>query len=322
MSEVQLTPFQNAVSGSLGALFANTLIFPLDVIKTRIQVQPSKTILAKSKNQHYDEVNHFILKDVFDAFWKIFKEEGLLGLYSGLLAGLTGTVIQNFAYFYAYGLIRGSYAKRVKEISTPMELFLGGLSGASSQLFTLPIGVLTTRQQTSLKHDKKSFIQTVQSIINEDGIRGFWRGLRASLVLCVNPAITYGCFEKLKKTVLNRKGRESPVLGSFEAFVLGAISKTLATIVTYPYIMAKVRLQYKPPSNLSPTEIKKLKYKSAVEVLTKVVKEHGILGWYKGMQTQITKAVFCQAILFMLKEQFNMWTVLLFALASKRKLKN
>lgn len=62
-------------------------------------------------------------------------------------AGLFGTVASNFAYFYWYSLIRGSYMKRVpgKELSTATELALGALAGALSQLFTLPIAVVTTR---------------------------------------------------------------------------------------------------------------------------------------------------------------------------------
>lgn len=219
-SQEPLSPFQNAVSGSLGALFANTLVFPLDVIKTRMQVQPHKQLQGDAP--YY--------KSVSDAFLKILKSEGVFGLYSGLFAGLSGTVVQNFAYFYCYGLIRGGYAKTHANISTGMELFLGGLSGAASQFFTLPIAVVTTRQQTTPAHEKLSFKDTVVAIVQEDGLQGLWKGLRASLVLCVNPAITYGAFERLKALLL--RNRDSDSLTSIEAFSIGALSKTLATIVT------------------------------------------------------------------------------------------
>ncbi len=90
----QLTPFGNACSGALGALFANSLVFPLDVyvyshsaypvrIKTRMQVQ-----LHKAHAEHYT--------DAIDAFVKILQNEGVKGLYSGLSAGLGGTVAQVF----------------------------------------------------------------------------------------------------------------------------------------------------------------------------------------------------------------------------------
>lgn len=71
--------------------------------------------------------------------------------------------------------------------------------------------------------------------------------------------------------------------------------------------MAKVRLQWKPSKalqgNLSQSDLDAIKYKSAVDVLKRVFKAEGLLGWYKGMHTQITKAVLCQAILFVSKEK-------------------
>lgn len=86
--------------------------------------------------------------------------------------------------------------------------------------------------------------------------------------------------------------------------------------------MAKVRLQYKPPKSMQLSEVdrNRMKYSSAIDVLRRVINESGVMGLYKGMETQITKAVLCQAILFSLKEHFNVWTVFLFALFAKRKI--
>jgi RsiW-degrading membrane proteinase PrsW (M82 family) len=106
-------------------------VYPLDTIKTRIQVH--------SSTHEYSSL--------LDAFQKILSSgEGIRGLYSGLAAGLGGTVVQNFGYFYAYSAIRGAYISRNgDDIGTGMELLLGAASGASSQIFTLPIAVVTTR---------------------------------------------------------------------------------------------------------------------------------------------------------------------------------
>lgn len=84
---------------------------------------------------------------VLDAFQQILTSpEGPTGLYAGLVTGLSGTVIQNFAYFYSYSTIRGAYISRNgSDIGTRMELLLGALAAASTQIFTLPIAVVTTR---------------------------------------------------------------------------------------------------------------------------------------------------------------------------------
>jgi adenine nucleotide transporter 17 len=73
----------------------------------------------------------------------------------------------------------------------------------------------------------------------------------------------------------------------YKSFMVGAISKTLATVVTFPYILSKIRLQAKDT-----------KYTGAFDVLASIAKQKGISGWYQGMQAQITKAVLAQALLF------------------------
>ncbi|KAJ3299347.1 ADP/ATP carrier protein [Borealophlyctis nickersoniae] len=314
MSDEKLSPLADATSGALGAVMANMAVFPLDVIKTRLQVQ-SKQLAALHPTQQYDSA--------LDAFIKILQTEGVAGLYSGLAAGLFGTVASSFSYFYFYSTIRGAYHRRYPgEITTAMELLLGAVAGAASQLCTLPIAVVTTRQQTAPKHEQRPFLETMLRIRQKEGVQGLWKGLKASLVLCVNPAITYGMFERLKRIWLQRMNNVGGRLTPGQTFIVGALSKTLATIVTYPYIMAKVRMQWAPPksvSELSEKDRQLVTYKSSIDVLKKVLSTDGVLGWYKGMQAQITKAVFCQAILFVCKDQIAVYTLMLFSLLSKRQ---
>jgi adenine nucleotide transporter 17 len=68
------------------------------------------------------------------------------------------------------------------------------------------------------------------------------------------------------------------------------------------------------------------RHDGAVQILQKVYKKHGLLGWYKvapfchliqGLNTQISKAVLTQAILFYFKEVFTEYTILLIALARR-----
>ncbi|RHZ80276.1 hypothetical protein Glove_137g134 [Diversispora epigaea] len=314
-----LSPFGNAVAGSLGALIALFITYPLDITKTRLQVQSKSDSSKIAKNEYYHSTK--------DAFYKIIASEGIFGLYAGLPAGLIGVASTNFAYFYWYSLIRSYYQKRSSStsFSTTTELILGAFAGALAQIFTIPVSVITTRQQTTKSQDRKDLIGTTKEIISEDGITGLWKGLKPSLVLCVNPAITYGAFERFKDILTKRNNNDN--LSPGIVFFLGALSKTIATIVTYPYIMAKVRLQWKPPksdlkggieieedSSDFRRNMKYKKYKGAIDVLRKVLATDGIQGWYKGMQAQITKAVLSQALLFYMKEYTTRYTIFIFTL--------
>lgn len=81
--------------------------------------------------------------------------------------------------------------------------------------------------------------------------------------------------------------------------VLGALSKSIATIVTQPLIVAKVGLQSKPPAarNGKP-------FKSFVEVMEFIVKNEGALSLFKGIGPQLLKGFLVQGILMMTKERY------------------
>ena len=133
---------------------------------------------------------------------KIIEDEGVTGLYSGINGSLIGVASTNFAYFYWYSVVRTLYIKSQKipqDPSTAIELSLGAAAGAIAQIFTIPVAVITTRQQTQPKNDKRGLFDTGREVVNsEDGLSGLWRGLKASLVLVVNPAITYGAYQRLR----------------------------------------------------------------------------------------------------------------------------
>lgn len=130
-------------------------------------------------------------------------------------------------------------------LSTAMELLLGAVAGALAQIFTIPVAVIATRQQVGRPNVSKgkgvitsdneksddSFLTVANEIIEKEGVSGLWSGLKPGLVLTVNPAITYGVFERVKNLVLIASKNESSKMSPGLNFLAGAFSKTLATIV-------------------------------------------------------------------------------------------
>ncbi|KAF9354158.1 ADP/ATP carrier protein [Mortierella sp. AD094] len=303
----KLSPFGHAIAGTGGAMFALTCTYPLDIIKTRMQVRSRNASEASDPD---------VYLSTRDAFQKIIKSEGVIGLYAGLLTGLLGTASQNFTYFYWYTLIRSGYINQLPAgvaLSTAMELLIGAGAGALTQIFTIPVSVVTTRQQTMPLGERQDLKATAMEIVQEEGWTGLWKGLKPSLVLVINPAITYGMYSRIQELVLKAFRRKDMTPGL--VFLVGALAKTLATVVTYPYIMAKVRLQWKPSKKDAATH---KPYKGAIDVLQRVFAKEGLRGWYIGMQAQISKAVISQALLFMVKDQLEKYTILLFALLAKQ----
>jgi len=325
----QLTPFGAALAGALGGCFSTAVVYPLDVAKTRIQALPSH---AKGKGK--DQLSMLAVMS------RIYNQEGILGLYRGFGATMLNTFSMQYAYFFFYSLVRMSYIKRLTKklppgaklppLSTAAELLLGAAAGALAQIFTIPVSVIATRQQVGRPERSKnldiheeiddSFLGVAREIVEEEGVTGLWLGLKPGLVLTVNPDITYGVFERVKSLILLARGDSSTKMGPWLSFLIGALSKTLATIVTYPYIMAKVRIQARSADSEDSTNSqshRRSKNIGALDILAGVWKREGFVGWYQGMQAQITKAVLSQALLFMSKEQFEHWALAIMIFAAR-----
>ncbi|KAI0783858.1 adenine nucleotide transporter [Irpex lacteus] len=373
----QLTPLASALAGALGGCFSNAAIYPLDTAKTRLQ--------AFHKRKEGDKVS--LLK----VLKQILREEGFSGYYRGFWATMLNTFSQQYAYFFFYSLVRGSYIRRLSAklpkgsraptLSTAAELLLSALAGGLAQIFTIPVSVIATRQQIGNSLDRvtkrrearearaaaarasfsaseasdvesvyssspesieeepydDSFIGVAKEIVEEEGVTGLWLGIKPGLVLTANPAITYGCYERVKSTLLlaqeKATGQIVTKLSPWQTFTIGAISKTLATVVTYPYIMAKIRIQARSADTdeYRATHAEKplphhrhhehSQHVGALTLLRRVLEKEGIAGWYQGMSAQILKGVINQALLFLLKEQFEHWAIAIIAILYRLKRK-
>jgi len=196
-------------------------------------------------------------------FWSNYAQHFLyayaVSFVPSLLLGLTCECAKEYAYFFFYSLVRTSYSKRLAArrpagspavpLSTVAELALGAIAGILAQIFTIPVSVIATRQQLGVPQNKNkgkgkdgeeneendgSFVAIAREIVREEGVTGLWLGLKPGLVLTVNPAITYGVFERIKGAVLDareRVGNTGTSLGPGLSFALGATSKSLATVV-------------------------------------------------------------------------------------------
>ncbi|CAK9435927.1 uncharacterized protein LODBEIA_P05440 [Lodderomyces beijingensis] len=351
---MSLSPIEKAASGALASAIANTLVYPLDLSKVIIQTQVKKhhkkpatsqgalpsppqsetsdfedSILRESpKDSKTGELKY---KNTVDVLRKIYQKKGILGWYHGLLSTVVGTAAQNFSYFYWYTIVKKVYANLYKHVpnhkaNTITELFLGAVAAAISQCFTMPIGVITTQQQTDKHH--KNLLQLAKEIYDQDGVTGFWRGLRVSLVLCINPSITYGSYERLKQAIYGNK----EFLGPLESFSLGVLAKSLATIVTQPLIVSKAMIQKKGKSKSKDGEGAEkaksehdedddeddIKFDHFTDALAHLWHTEQFRGLYKGIAPQLLKGVFVQGLLFMFKDQIDMLFLFLLSLIKRR----
>ncbi|KAL1923646.1 uncharacterized protein VTP21DRAFT_8626 [Calcarisporiella thermophila] len=298
----------HALSGAGGGIISMALTYPLITISSRMQVQKNNKSLDSYHNS-------------FDALKKIIQREGFSGLYSGLDSALFGIAVTNGVYYYFYEWTKSSFMKAKRIMSTGESMLCGAIAGAATAIITNPIWVVNTRMTTkreSLEEGEPSTskrpletrrigtIEATLKIIREDGILAFWQGVVPALILVINPVIQYTVFEQLKgRLQRNRK------LTNFDFFWLGAVSKLVATGVTYPYIVIKSRMQLR--------QSEKTRYKSVFDGLRKIIQTEGVEGLYKGLSAKLSQSVLTAAFLFMYKEALFKYSIALLVLLGARK---
>lgn len=349
----------------MGALFAAVLLYPLDVVKTRKQAdvseerkqqpqQPGGAALATAnKHKSYN---------MWLTCWLIYRHEGVGGLFAGLSSKVVHTVVSNFAYFYWYSFLKQAVEKRSgASISTGMNLLIASVAGALNMSMTLPLEMINTRAQIqpsdsesssdddsgeektdqplavkTSKQDKQggvrhqSMYDIAKEIYAEDGLLSFWKGFIPSLVLVSNPSINFTVFDKLKLRLQQSKmaaanGTRLASLTAWEAFMLAAVAKAIATILTYPVIRAKVLMQAQKKQLASqqapiaadpahphhhhhhrhPSDIGN----SMLQVLKRIGELEGPSGYFKGCSAQLFNTVLKSALLLMTKEQITKYTM-------------
>ncbi|KAI8064154.1 mitochondrial carrier domain-containing protein [Gongronella butleri] len=312
LGQYKLPPIGHAISGAVGSLLSNFIIYPVDISTTRLQLE-----------QKSDEKTGLLTM-----VKRIYAEGGVQGLYQGLAADSLATVLSSFIYYYCYTSLRNLQEKinrswgRPAALNIYQELFLGAEAALISRFFTSPVSNITTRLQAG---SRDSFAAVAKSIYKEKGITGFWTGYRASMVLVSNPSITYFVFEKLKAFYLRSNGKTT--LSSLQIFFFSAFAKSIATMITYPFIFIRANMIAKPAASDKGKEPmrdanEKQKQTNLIRMLQKVVERDGPSGVYKGMRAQITKGFFNSGILFLIKDYVATYLTVVFYTAYKMRQQN
>ncbi|XWS57548.1 hypothetical protein CRYUN_Cryun09bG0183900 [Craigia yunnanensis] len=298
---VDLESLSEATSGAIGSLLSTTILYPLDTCKTKYQAE----VQAHGQRKY---------RNLSDVLWEAISTRQVFSLYQGLGTKNLQSFVAQFVYFYGYSYFKRLYLEKSgsKAIGTKANLILAAAAGACTAIVSQPLDTASSRMQTSAFGKSKGLWKT----LTEGTLSDAFDGLGISLLLTSNPAIQYTVFDQLKQRLLKQKLKEadhgsSPVvLSAFTAFLLGAISKSIATFLTYPAIRCKVMIQAADPDD-DDDRTKRARPKSCKTVsgvVCAIWRREGILGFFKGLEAQIMKTVLSSALLLMIKEKITATT--------------
>ncbi|KAL8802643.1 MAG: hypothetical protein Q9182_003659 [Xanthomendoza sp. 2 TL-2023] len=325
----------HATAGSVGAAISNVVTYPLALIVTRLQIQRSlRKEASESSDQGYGTLG--------DAAQKIYEHEGgLSAFYAGIGPDTAKTIADSFLFFLAYNFLRQTRLRTrggsTKYLPVADELSVGFLAGAFSKFLTTPIANIVTRQQAAsmlsrTRHragQNSSIHATASQIRSERGLQGFWSGYTASLVLTLNPSLTFFLFETLKRVLLPRGKRADPPTQA--TFLIAAVSKAIASTITYPFSLAKSRAQASSSSvSRSETKGKEAAEKTHQEtalrgektkaeasrnvfsMLLHISRTEGLGALYEGLGGEVLKGFFSHGLTMIVKQMVHGFIIRLY----------
>lgn len=171
-----------------------------------------------------------------------------------------------------------------KKDTPGVHMVSAAIAGAISSCTTNPIWVVKTRLQLDNERVPTSLPTIVRRILNESGLRGFWRGLSASMWGTSETVVHFVIYEALKKRLQEQRDLSKHGQQSWQDFLgfmgCGAVSKTIATCLAYPHEVARTRLR--EPG---------LKYVSFWQTVSLVYREEGRQGLYRGLLTNLVRQI-------------------------------
>ncbi|KAF2492841.1 mitochondrial carrier [Lophium mytilinum] len=321
----------HAISGASGTAISKLLIYPLDLVITRLQVQAQFQNPSTPSDADYTSL--------LDAATKIYNNEGgIAAFYSGVLPDTAKSVADSFLFFLAYNYLRsrrlttrGGSARTLPALD---EIAVGMLAGALSKLCTTPIQNIVTRKQTASMVASRDPTATASpdlslkdialQIRHEKGLQGFWSGYSASLVLTLNPAITFLLHKILLRALVPRARREDP--GARVTFLVAALSKSVASAVTYPFSLAKTRAQvskHAPTETVGQTsessekevgkggaagvaaQARRARQRTVFSTILRVARTEGVAALYQGLGAEMLKGFFSHGLTMLMKDRIH-----------------
>ncbi|XP_047317323.1 mitoferrin-like [Impatiens glandulifera] len=253
--------WQFMVAGSIAGSIEHMSMFPIDTIKTRMQVLSSCPIKSAGIRQ---------------ALGSILQTEGIAGLYRGIGAMGLGAGPAHAVYFSAYEVFKKYFSG-----GNPNNAVAHAAAGvcatvASDAVFT-PMDMVKQRLQLS-NSPYKGVMDCVKRVLREEGIRAFYASYRTTVLMNAPfTAVHFTTYEAAKRGL----SEISPESANDETLIVhataGAAAGALAAAVTTPLDVVKTQLQCQGVCGCD-----RFRNGSISDVIGTIVKKDGYRGLLRG----------------------------------------
>lgn len=275
------------LAGGIAACGAVTFTNPIELIKTRMQLQGELMKRGTDVAKLY--------KNPFQAFAVIYRNEGIRGLQQGLVCGYYYQLGLNGCRIGLYEPSRNLITQYVtpknyvengpQPQNIPINVAAGFISGSAGAALASPFFLVKTRMQSYTKASVDAVGQQtyyrntwdgIRTIYKQEGFKGLYRGVDAAILRTgAGSSAQLPVYFYTKNWLLQKK------LVADNTFTLHFLSSCAAglgvAIVMNPWDVILTRL-YNQSGNL---------YKGPIDCFAKTIKAEGLPALYKGFWAQL-----------------------------------
>uniref|UniRef100_H3DHR1 Solute carrier family 25 member 12 n=1 Tax=Tetraodon nigroviridis TaxID=99883 RepID=H3DHR1_TETNG len=255
--------------GSIAGATGATAVYPIDLVKTRMQNQRSTGSL----------VGELMYKNSFDCAKKVLRYEGFFGFYRGLLPQLIGVAPEKAIKLTMNDFVRDKFTSVDGAIPLPAEILAGGCAGASQVIFTNPLEIVKIRLQVAGEITTGPRVSAL-NVVRELGFFGLYKGAKACFLRDIPfSAIYFPVYAHSKEKIADADGK----LGPLQLLAAGAIAGVPAASLVTPADVIKTRLQVAARAGQTT-------YNGVIDCFQKILKEEGFRAFWKGAGARVFRS--------------------------------
>ena len=275
---IELSPWCKVVAGTIGACAEAVAMFPMDTVKTRIQLDTSRKCMT---------ISNCVLQTMRG-------QGGVLSLYNGLTPFVSQLVLKYAYRFGSFGWLQRQLGEnKYFGTNTAMLNFVAGsIVGASEAVLVVtPFEVIKTRLQNNVM-GYKGPLNCAVTIIRDEGAAALLQGVTPTVIRQgSNQAFNFMCFSALNERLWNKQEGDGRQLDSWKIFSSGIIAGAIGPCFNAPMDVVKTRLMAQTSSAGQPCH-----YQGFLHCLRTITHEEGALALWKGLLPRLLRIAPGQAI--------------------------
>jgi solute carrier family 25 (adenine nucleotide translocator) protein 4/5/6/31 len=183
--------FGNLASGGAAGATSLCVVYPLDFARTRLAAD-----VGKGTGREFSGLGNCLVK--------IFKSDGILGLYRGFFVSVQGIIIYRASYFGFFDTIKSMVSTDPKKVNFFVAWGIAQVVTVCSGIASYPWD--TVRRRMMMQSGKKEILykntwDCAVKIVKNEGLRAMYKGALSNIFRGTGGALVLAIYDEIKKYI-------------------------------------------------------------------------------------------------------------------------